>query len=94
MVLFVFHSTRSTVNQLSVMFKPAESSASSQTGRHVDGAEGFNVIVRECFPICQLSVLVDEPLLVCWDPLSALHPFLEVPHGLMRFDIIGALLPL
>lgn len=74
------------------------SSASSQTQIQVDGAIRFDVVVRQP-PFIHLSALVDEPLLAHWDPLSslslsALDPGLEVGHGLVGFDVVGADLPL
>ena len=69
------------------------SSASSQAQGLEDGAIRLDVVVGE-FPPVHLFALVDERLLAHRDPLSGLHPALEVAHRLIRFDVIRGAYPL
>jgi len=69
------------------------STASSQAQVQGDGAMRSDVVVGE-FPLVHHFALVDETLLAHRDPLSLLHPALEVAHRLIRFDVIRAAYPL
>ncbi|TNN66997.1 hypothetical protein EYF80_022770 [Liparis tanakae] len=65
-------------------------SASSEAQAKVDGAQRLHPVVGQRVLRLHLFALVDEPLLALRHPLPALDPALEVAHGLVGCDVVGA----
>lgn len=59
----------------------------------LNGAVGFDVVVRESPPVHQLTALVQEPLLAGLHPLFGLHLLLKGRHGLVGLDVVLVQLP-
>eukprot|EP00444_Apocalathium_aciculiferum_P024813 CAMPEP_0183431614 /NCGR_PEP_ID=MMETSP0370-20130417/54937_1 /TAXON_ID=268820 /ORGANISM="Peridinium aciculiferum, Strain PAER-2" /LENGTH=186 /DNA_ID=CAMNT_0025617345 /DNA_START=105 /DNA_END=663 /DNA_ORIENTATION=+ len=59
----------------------------AQLQDHVHGAAGLHIVVGQIALVAHLLAAVDEADLLDLDPLLLLKGLLDVPHGVVRFEV-------